>query len=238
MRASRRVHDILERLKRVVLILVAACVALSAQTFQPARYQSGALPSFSPLALAGGEVMLELTVGSDGAVRGVRALRVTAPYTDALASAVKTWRFAPARVEGAVESSVLVVGIFRAPTLNVPTLGDLPRDVGSESDQTPFPVATTVPLYPPLARMGGLVLIETEIDVNGRPHGSRVIQSSPPFYEPALGALQQWLFRPARIAGRSTPTMVYVVFGFPQPVTGPMPGAPATPPPQTAPAGR
>jgi outer membrane biosynthesis protein TonB len=43
--------------------------------------------------------------------------------------------------------------------------------------------------------------------------------SAPPFDAPALAAAKQWRFRPARINGRATATYVYLVFGFPEPIT-------------------
>jgi TonB family protein len=175
--------------------------------------------------------MLELTVTSDGAVRDVKTLRTTPPYTDAMVMAAKTWRFVPAEVESdpvastpattwkSVDSSVLVGGIFRPPTLNTPTLGELPRDVGTESDGTPFPIATVAPLYPLRAQGGGVVLIETTIDSMGRATQNRVIRSSPPFDEAALDSLRQWMFRPARVRGTGTAAFAYIVFGFREPVT-------------------
>jgi TonB family protein len=178
---------------------------------------------------------LELTVTSAGAVGDVKTLRTTPPYTDALTLAVKTWRFMPAEAESdaaastppkaastppkTVDSSVLVVGIFRPPTLNTPTLGEPPRDVAPDSGGTPFPTATVAPLYPLRAQGGGLVLIETTVDSAGRATQNRVIRSSPPFDEAALDSLRQWAFRPARVRGTGSDAFVYLVFGFREPVT-------------------
>ena len=129
--------------------------------------------------------MLEVDVTSAGAVRGVRTLRTTRPYTEALIAATKTWRFSPAEIEvepppppgqprfKAMDSTVLVTAVFLAPALIGPTLGDLPRDVGNESDSTPFPFSTTPPLFPPRARDAGLVMIETTIDTGGQPTANR-----------------------------------------------------------------
>ena len=100
--------------------------------------------------------MLELDVTLAGAVRGAKALRTTPPYTAALIAAAKSWRFTPAEVEDEatgvnsnpapgeprfkpVDSTVLLASVIRAPSLLGPTLGDAPRDIGSESDSTPFP---------------------------------------------------------------------------------------------------
>ena len=182
--------------------------------------------------------MLEVDVTIGGAVRGVRTLRTTPPYTDAMIAATKTWRFAPGEIEveppppsgqprfKAVDSTVLVAAVFLAPALIGPTLGELPRDVGSESDSTPFPFATAPPLFPPRARDAGVVMIETMIDTGGQPTANRILRSSAGFDEPALAALRQWRFRPARVAGSSTPTLAYVIVGFRQPALAGGPPAP------------
>jgi protein TonB len=210
----------------------------AAPAFHPAKYQSGALPPLPPpTVVGGGEVMLELDVTSTGAVRGVKILRTTPPYGDALAAAVKTWRFTPAETERnprpvdpaesgwrPVDSTVLIVLMVRPPAFfGGPTLGDPPRNVGPPSDGTPIPTTNFAANYPPLARQAGLVLIETTIDLNGRATDNRVLQSSPPFDQTALDALQRWTFRPARVAGSPVPVFAYVAFGFREPVA---PGAP------------
>jgi len=230
-RAQKPAHPI----GAIVLLLIAAAHAAltAAPAFRPARYLDGTLPALPPTTVVGGgEVLLEMDVTSAGSVRGVRTLRTTRPYTEALIAATKTWRFAPAEVEvepppppgqprfKAVDATVLVSAVFLAPALIGPTLGDLPRDVGSESDSTPFPFATTPPLFPPRARDAGLVMIETTIDTGGQPTANKILRSSPAFDEAALAALRQWRFRPARVGGSSTPTLAYVIVGFRQPALG------------------
>jgi protein TonB len=178
----------------------------------------------------GGEVVLELDVTSTGTVRGVKTLRSTPPYTDLLNAAARMWRFTPAEmgIESPaagqprvrrLDSTVLVAAIFRPPALSGPTLGEAPRDVDAASSSTPMPVSTAPPLFPALARDGGVVLIETTVDSTGQPVQPHVLRSRPPFDEPALTALRQWRFRPARVDGMTVPTLAYVVMGFPQPVT-------------------
>jgi len=205
----------------------------AAPAYRPAKYLSGALPPLPPPTVVnGGEVMLELDVTRLGTVRAVRPLRATPPFTEAFADAVKTWRFEAAEIEQEdqpaapnepkvrkVDSTVLVVAMIRPPTLNTPTLGDVPKDVGSEADGTPFPVATEVPMYPPLARDGGIVMIETTVDAGGRATQNKMLQSSPAFDKPSLDALGRWLFRPGRVGGSAAPMLAYVVFVFQQPVT-------------------
>jgi protein TonB len=216
---------------------ISGTVMLAAPAFRPAKYLDGAIPLLpAPTVAGGGEVALELDVTSTGAVRAVRTLRSTPPYTDLLSGAVRMWRFTPAEVDvenapagqprvRRLDSTVLVAAIFRAPALIGPTLGETARDAGVGLGSTPMLVSTVPPVFPALARDGGVVLLETAVDLSGRPVQPRVVRSSPPFDEPALMALRQWRFRPARVEGMTVQTLAYVIMGFPQPVTvgGPAP---------------
>lgn len=215
------------------LLACSATIALAQAWFVPARYRDGALPQIPVQALGGGEVFLELNVSSAGGVTAVRTLRATAPFTEVLSQAVRGWRFVPAEEEmepeaarpgvpafrRVVDSRVLVAGLFRPPTLNTPTLGEPPADVASASDETPFPVTTVVPAYPPLARDSGIVPVEVHIDSRGDVVDAVAIRSAPAFDGPAIDAARRWKFRPARLHGRSVDTLAYIVFAFRQPVT-------------------
>jgi TonB family protein len=225
----------------LVLIAEGGRAQVGGPAFHPAKLRDGRLPALPPpTVVGGGEAMIELDVTSAGAVRAAKALRTTPPYTAALIDATKAWRFTPAEIGNqnptpppgeakwkAVDSTVLVAAVIRAPALIGPTLGETPRDVGSESDTTPFPFSTPAPQFPPRARDEGIVMIETTIDVRGEPTNNRVVRSSAAFDDAALAALRQWRFRPARILGATTPTLAYVIVGFRQPVLGAASPAPA-----------
>ncbi|HEV8319271.1 MAG TPA: energy transducer TonB [Vicinamibacterales bacterium] len=211
----------------------AAAIMVAPGGFMPAQYRDGALPQIPIQAVGGGEVFVELSVNSSGVVSGVRTLRATAPFAAAVNEAVRGWQFRSAEEEIAseagrpvelqtrkpVESTVLVAGIFRPPTLNTPTLGEPPRNVASASNETPFPLTTVMPRYPPLARDSGIVLVEARVDAGGGVADVKVIRSARPFDEPALDAARRWTFRPARVRGTAVPTLAYIAFAFRQPVT-------------------
>lgn len=212
----------------------AAAIAMAGQGgFVPAQYREGALPQIPIQALGGGEVFVELSVSSGGVVSGVRTLRATPPFTEAVNDVVRGWHFRSAEEEvepeggkavepkprKPVESTVLVAAIFRPPTLNTPTLGEPPRDAASPSDETPFPLTTVTPRYPPLARESGMVLVEARVDTAGGIADVKVIRSARPFDEPALDAARRWTFRPARVRGTAVTTLAYIAFAFRQPVT-------------------
>jgi TonB family protein len=202
-----------------------APAAEAQQQYRPARYESGARPDLPPQTVGGGQAFVELTVSPSGDVTTVKPLRATPPFTDAIASAVSGWQFAAATGSDGtaapkpVASKVLVAAHFRPPTLNTPTLGEMPKDVAQASPEMAFPIAFREPPYPPLAHMGGVVVIQALVDEAGKVREATPIGTAPPFDQAAVEAARLWVFRPARINGRPTATYVYLVFGFQEPIT-------------------
>ena len=215
----------------LVVIVVLATTLSAQQTYTPPRYSSGPRPALPALVVGGGQAFVEVAISPSGAVEKVSPLRSTPPFTADLIDAVRSWRFAPAYEDaiGAdgkrtgprpVASKALVAALFRPPTLLTPTLGEKPVTVAAASADVAFPSSTREPPFPPQAAFGGVVLIEAMVDATGKVIETRVIGSAPPFDEPAVAAARQWRFRPARIRGRAASTYVYLIFGFPQPITG------------------
>lgn len=216
------------------LVLAAGLVALSAQArFLPAQFSGGSLPTQSPLLVGGGEVFAELTVNAGGAVSSVKTLRDTPPFTDALRQAVQGWTFRAAEEEATsasgektkkpLASKVFVAGIFRAPAIKGPTLGEVPKDVSAASLDVPFPIVTETPPYPVGALAPGVVLIEVRIGADGKVTEAKVIRSDAAFDQAALDSARKWTFRPARIRGSATPVLAYLIFSFRPPITSAWP---------------
>lgn len=220
----------------IKLTLIATCligVALAAQPgYSPARYTAGAKSSLPAIteAMGGGQAIVELLIDPSGGVTKATPLRTTPPFSALVANVVGGWRFTPAeddKFDGvkpagreSVPSRVLVAALYRAPTLQTPTLGEPPKDVASASAEVAFPTSIAEPPYPVLARSGGVVMIEVRVDGTGTVVDARVIGSAPPFDASALDAARRWRFRPARVGGRPAATYVYLIFGFPEPITG------------------
>ena len=199
-----------------------------------AQYRDGVLPQIPIQAVSGGEVLLEVTVSTEGRVTGVKTIRDTPPFTEAMTTAVRGWQFRPAedgalptrgqvsdaKTRKAVESKVLVAGVFRPPALFPGTLGNPPRDVAAPSEEIPTPRApTTVPSYPPNAQFDGVVLAELRVGTDGGVANARIVRSAAGFDAPTLAAVRTLTFYAAHVHGRPTASYVYVVAGFRQPMT-------------------
>lgn len=200
----------------------------------PADFKGGALPLVPVMAVAGGEVVLEVSVSKAGRVTGVKPLRHTAPFTDALSAAVRAWTFAPAEdapvppagtepdasTRKPMDSTVLVVGLFRPPALFGVTLGEPPKDVGAPSGAAPVPmVPLEMPVYPRAALHDGVVMLELDVAAHGAVEGIGIVRSSPAFDQAAIGAASSLIFKPGRVHERPAAAHVYVVAAFRQPVT-------------------
>lgn len=205
----------------MVLVAVFALIAAS-PLFDPARLKEGSLPEGAGPQAGGGEVWLELSLTETGDVKDVLTMRETPPFTESLRRSVAQWRFEPAR-EGsaAVASRVLVVGVFRPPTLLGPVAGEAPHDQATASPEIPFPVNLTWPPYPPRAVGDATLLVEATVGRDGNVRSARVRVGKRPFSSAALDAVRGWRFRPASRAGKAETATVYIVLGFRSPVVGP-----------------
>src|SRR5262249_8563867 len=148
------------------LVVASAVAALSTAVvaqevnFQPAIYRAGTLPTLPNTAVGGGEVLLDASVDVRGIVTSVTELRVTPPFTQMFADAVRGWTFRPARdFEVPVASPVLVAALVRPPALTLPsTLGEPARDVAVPRPDVPVPITLITPAQPPHALRSGVVL--------------------------------------------------------------------------------
>src|SRR6185436_12049712 len=149
-------------MRMTLAVALAAVMTTGADT--PALYKSGSIPTLSVMSVevGGGEVLLEVTVGPTGAVTNIKALRETATFTERMVQAVKTWTFTPSEVEipaarrkpggpdtEAVETKILVAGVFRRPSVIGITLGEPIKDVAAASADVPYPTSLITPTYPP-----------------------------------------------------------------------------------------
>jgi hypothetical protein len=204
-----------------------------AQRFVPPRLRAAELPPLpAPTVAGGGEVLIEAVVDRRGILTHPLVSRATPPYTKLVLDAIARWQFEPARdtdykgLETTVDMPVTVIAIYRAPVLlNAPTLGEPPKDLMKVSGDAAMATSTVVPLYPPDARDGGVLLYEITLDEGGRVTGTREVASVGGFQSTGRDALTQFRFRAGSYRARPVPATTYVIFGFRTPV-GLGPGSP------------
>jgi outer membrane biosynthesis protein TonB len=193
------------------------------------RLREGRLPAQIPQALGGGEVVLELSIDSRGAVTQVERVRVTPPYADLVVNSAAEWRFEPATVmlEGrtiAVAGSVLVVAVFRPASFYAgPAPGVAPQVLGASSPLVPRVESIVMPAYPPKGTGGGIVLVEIEMNSRADTSSYRIVRPASGFDAAALDAVRAWRFGAPQTLDVPDPLFVYAMVGFRAPL------APVTP---------
>lgn len=204
----------------IVAVLSASLGAAAGQLATSPRLREARLPAQVPEAFGGGEVVLELTVDSRGAVTRLEHIRATPPYTDALADSAAAWQFDPATtvIEGrptTVAAPVLVVAVFRPPSLYAgPAPGVPPQTPGVPSPRLPRLVSTVMPAYPPTATGNGIVLVEIDMSGRGESRSYRIVGHASGFDTAALDAVRAWRFDAPQAPDASDPLFVYAVVGF------------------------
>jgi TonB family protein len=84
--------------------------------FQPPQIISTVEPSYPANVIAGGTVVLKVTVSSDGEIGDVNVLQEAKGFTQLAIEAVKKWKFEPAKLNGKpVAASIPVAFTFSQP---------------------------------------------------------------------------------------------------------------------------
>lgn len=221
-RATRHGRSNDKRVTQWILLTSLAVLMGHVQAgYIPARLRTGTVAPPPPQIVGGGQVWLEVSVGQTGAVVGTETLRSVDPFGAALQTAVRGWRFQPARLDDEpVEGAVLIAGVFRPPSLFV--LDDSSVAAGAGRAEAPRPTTSVMPPYPPTGRGTVSVIVEVALNGNGEMTGADVRQSGgAAFDEAALDTARRWRFTPGRHGGRTTETFVYLVFVFREPVVVP-----------------
>jgi TonB family protein len=192
-----------------------------AKLIEPPRLREAYVPGQPVNPIGGGEVVLELTVNTSGAISSVRRLRTTPPYTDFLADAVTAWRFTPATAvfdkrEVPVDAPALVVGVFRPPSVySGPSSASPPQILGSAARSLPQIASLAMPSYSPTLIGDGIVIVEIELSERAEPRDYRVLSPASGFDSAALAAVRAWRFTPPSTGPPKL--FVYAVLGFRSP---------------------
>lgn len=148
-----------------------------------------------------GEVVVEFFVMSTGYVDDAQPLSYTHPiFIEPALNAVRQWKFQPGRHKGRPVHTRLRVPI------NFQLYGESPIDAPLP-DNSPlrpvFQVAPQVSRDDAAGMVGGEVVLSFKVQTNGLATDARVVSATDPRLEaPALAAIAQWLFMPARKDGQ------------------------------------
>lgn len=124
----------------------------------------------------------------------------------------------PGGVEGGLPGGVAGEGIVSLPEAPppAPPAPKAPIRVGG-TIRAPERIKDVPPIYPTLAiqaRVQGVVVIEAEIDVDGKVKGARILRSIPLLDRAALDAVERWEYMPTLLGGVPHPVLMVVTVNF------------------------
>jgi TonB family protein len=175
---------------------------------------------------APGFVTLDVSLDASGAVQNVTVVRDVPPLTAAAQSAVKTWQFTPATLDGQGVPGVLRVNIafnpYNPSGVGLPGESLQPATGGPSGDFQPAQVLkTTYATYPPNTVASGTVVVLVHVGSDGKAHGAGVVRGKVGVLAgAATKAAKSWTFTPAAYKGQPVGSDVAVSFVFASPQAG------------------
>ncbi len=212
---------------RASLVLCCAISTLAQSSFKPPEITSAGDVQFPVGSIANGIVVVDVSLNSKGEVTGTEVQRDIASLTPVATSSVQSWKYRPASLDGSAQNSLLRVAFaFRPSAIMVtpPTFVPLhqPDDIPLEADSGYTPpgiVGVEYPAYPIDAATVGAVVVQVQVDANGKVADVKAIRSFNPFNNFSLAAAKKWQFRAATFHGEPIASSVVIAFVFAPPVS-------------------
>lgn len=203
------------RARVLTVLLFGLAATAAAQATEPPRLVNAQLWRAPWDVQAAGIAACDVKVDENGAVAAADLVQDLPPYGAQLQDAVRSWRFEPAR-EGdrRVRSRVLVLGLFRPPTLSIIAPQKPFYQTTRAPEEIPWPTYVAIAPHPATVVGNAMVLVETDISDQGKVASARTLGSATGFDGVALEAARQWTFRPAEPAGRPIGARAFLIFSF------------------------
>jgi len=177
-----------------------------------------------------GFVVLDVSIGADGAVSGTSVLRALGTLGSAADSSVRTWKFRPAEgPNGPLPSEMTVIFVYRPrnsgfaqaipPEDFKPVLPEPRADSADPDYVPPGIVSVSYPKYPVNSVTAGSVIIQVTVGPAGNVEATDVLRAMGPFTALAVDAVGKWQFQAAMLRGRSVESKLAVAFLFQPPET-------------------
>src|SRR5580704_13009874 len=216
-------------MRRLLLLGLFLWPCVSAQQAYSAPEVTSAGDAYAPYnVILDGLFVLGVSIGDDGSVQGIDALRNPGAMQGNVKSAIQNWKFQPA-LEGrkARASRMTVAFVYRpanylgfgaAPVKDfTPVIPSAPSDDGSE-DYVPVGILSFAYAdYPINSVASGSVLLQATVDSAGVVKSVNVLHEMAGFNHFAQEALKNWRFQAATVRGRPVTSKIVVAFIFQPP---------------------
>jgi outer membrane biosynthesis protein TonB len=215
-------------LGRIILILGAASRLTSATIvsqqssakFEPPDVQNTSDIPYPPNTTVTGLVTLVLSLAESGHVQNVQVVRDTLPLTSAAQSALRTWTFKAARMNGQPLASQLNVNVVFNPynpggtEITGLLITPAPTAEGSSSYAPAQITAASYALYPPDSLATCAVVLSLSISRTGQVQKVRLAKDVAALSPAALAAVKSWKYAPATLNGQPISSRLIVAFVF------------------------
>jgi len=176
--------------------------------------------NYPPQALFGGDVLIDALIDSSGKPIDVTVVAGDSPFVEPALSAVRTWTFKPAELDGrAVDARIGIV--FQFPQSFLPRQVAKERkheEAGADAEERgALPVVTVEPDYPVNSVAEGSVGLYNLIDSEGHIISTSTLLNLGSLTAPTAAAVRRWQFAPGKQAGAATESAVIVVETFRRP---------------------
>jgi hypothetical protein len=173
--------------------------------------------------VAGGTVVLNVTVDENGKIEDEAAPRGIERLTPHVIRWVGTWGWKPASLNGKSMASVVTVAVTVDPPNYPPQGPALPpvkavQAPSRASFRPPQVIFAAYPRYPPTTILIEDVALDVTISAMGEPAEIKVLRDVPPLTAAAIDSLREWKFSPASLGDKPVAAQVTLAFGYRNPI--------------------
>lgn len=213
------------RVLAVVLLFYAAATQtkISATShFVPPNITSATDIAYPINNIASGLVSLQVGLTAAGQVENVLAVRDIPGLTTRAISAVTSWNFTAAKLDGqAIESTINVHVVFNPGSPQIQNLQLTPGAAVPQPNPPGYLPPTLSQIsyatYPPASIAQGAVVLDLRIDKSGQIKKITTIRGIPSLTEAAIAAAKTWSVNPAKLNDNAEPAHVALAFVFRSP---------------------
>jgi TonB family protein len=167
---------------------------------------------------AQGPVVLEVSIGKDGAVEDIKVVSGHPLLVQPAKDALRKWVFSPKLVDGEpVDSKATIELNFRLPASENGETPTMRFDVNGNNAQGPSLISRVEPVYPPEAKQAGIhgqVDLQATIGKDGAVEDIKVLSGDPILAKAALDAVKKWRYSRTLVNGEPVETKTKITLTF------------------------
>jgi TonB family protein len=172
-----------------------------------------------------GFVSLNVHVGSDGSVQQVNVAQDAPPLTSAVQTALTSWQFSPATLNGQAAPGIVPVDVafnpFNPSGVGLPGGSFQPPLSAASGDYQPAAwQSANYANYPPNTVASGTVALQVHVSSSGQINKVQVLRGKGVLAAPSVAAVKTWSFAPATYKGNAVGSDVVVAFVYASPQAG------------------